>query len=53
MSVPPPAARRYAELADALRHHDYLYYVLAEPEIGDQEYDAMMRELEQLETALV
>lgn len=49
MSVPSPEARRHLELAEAIRHHDYLYYTLAEPEISDADYDALMRELEELE----
>src|SRR5579884_715794 len=32
-----------------LRHHEYLYYVLDAPEISDAEYDAMMRQLQELE----
>ncbi|MFA6232559.1 MAG: NAD-dependent DNA ligase LigA [Bacteroidota bacterium] len=50
MSVPASAVRRHEELAQALLHHDYLYYVLAEPTISDQEYDGLMRELEQIES---
>jgi DNA ligase (NAD+) len=38
-------------LREKLRHHEYLYYVLDTPEISDAEYDAMMRELKQLEDA--
>jgi len=38
-------------LREKLRHHEYLYYVLDAPEISDAEYDAMMRELKQLEDA--
>jgi DNA ligase (NAD+) len=37
-------------LRDRLRHHEHLYYVLDAPEITDGEYDAMLRELKQLET---
>lgn len=37
-------------LRDRLRHHEYLYYVLDAPEITDADYDAMMRELTQLES---
>jgi len=32
-----------------IRHHDYLYYVLAQPEISDYEYDMLMKRLEELE----
>src|SRR5215475_9502414 len=36
-------------LRDKIRHHEYRYYVLDNPEISDAEYDAMMRELKSLE----
>jgi DNA ligase (NAD+) len=32
-----------------IRHHDYRYYVLAEPEISDLEYDRLFDELRKLE----
>ncbi|MGI9331823.1 MAG: DNA ligase LigA-related protein, partial [Gammaproteobacteria bacterium] len=38
------------ELSEQIRHHDYLYYVAAEPEVADAEYDVLMRELAALET---
>ncbi len=44
-------ARRIAELKKRIRHHDYLYYVLNQPEIPDEQYDALYRELEELEKA--
>ena len=40
---------RAAALREAIRRHDHRYYVLDDPEIADQEYDALMRELEALE----
>jgi DNA ligase (NAD+) len=43
--------RQVERLRDELRRHEYLYYVLDQPAIGDAEYDAMMRELERLERA--
>ncbi len=36
-------------MREKLRHHEYLYYVLDAPEISDAEYDALTRELQQLE----
>ena len=52
MSAPPPkAARRAAQLRRELHDHDYRYYVLAEPAIADEEYDRLMRELQDLEAA--
>ncbi len=47
---PNDAARRIKQLSEQIREHDYKYYVLAEPSISDQEYDAMMRELADLES---
>ena len=37
------------QLRSAIRRHDHLYYVEARPEISDREYDALLRELEDLE----
>jgi DNA ligase (NAD+) len=45
------ALQRLTELREAIRHHDYLYYVEARPEVSDAEYDALMRELRELEAA--
>jgi len=38
-------------LRSQLREHDYNYYVLANPTISDYDYDMMMKELVELETA--
>jgi DNA ligase (NAD+) len=43
-----PAARA-AELRRALEHHGYRYYVLDDPEIGDDAYDALIDELRAIE----
>ena len=45
------AAKRIAELVEAIRRHNHLYYVLDRPEISDAEYDALLRELRELEEA--
>jgi DNA ligase (NAD+) len=44
------AARELEKLREKLRHHEHLYYVLDAPEISDAEYDALMRQLQALET---
>ncbi|MCP3918925.1 MAG: NAD-dependent DNA ligase LigA [bacterium] len=41
---------RAAELRDTILHHDHLYYVEGKTEISDAEYDALFRELRELET---
>ncbi len=43
------ARRRVNELRDLIRYHNYRYYVLADPEISDAEYDRLSRELKELE----
>ncbi|MFA7173371.1 MAG: NAD-dependent DNA ligase LigA [Kiritimatiellia bacterium] len=42
-------AEKVVELRKIISRHDYLYYVEAKPEIGDADYDALYRELEELE----
>src|ERR671923_1223591 len=37
-------------LRDKIRHHEYRYYVLDDPEISDAEFDRLMNELKALET---
>jgi DNA ligase (NAD+) len=44
-------ASRIDELRDQIRHHNYRYHVLDDPEIPDVEYDRLMRKLQQLEAA--
>jgi DNA ligase (NAD+) len=43
------AQKRIEFLREQIRRHDYLYYVLAQPEVSDREYDRLYTELEQLE----
>ena len=38
--------REIEDLRDKLRHHEYLYYVLDQPEISDAAYDRLMKRLE-------
>ncbi|MFL5819612.1 MAG: NAD-dependent DNA ligase LigA [Solirubrobacteraceae bacterium] len=49
MSTTSPAARA-DELRRQIQHHDHRYYVLDEPEIGDDDYDALLDELRALES---
>ncbi len=43
------AAAEIARLRDAIRKHDYKYYVEASPEISDLEYDRLVVRLKELE----
>jgi DNA ligase (NAD+) len=45
------ARKRVNELRRLIAHHDHRYYTLDRPEISDAEYDALMRELRELEAA--
>ncbi|MBZ5584089.1 MAG: NAD-dependent DNA ligase LigA [Acidobacteriia bacterium] len=38
------------KLREDLRRHEYLYYVLDQPEISDADYDTLMRKLQQIES---
>ena len=49
MSPEHDAAERVRALRDAIRHHNYLYYVDGAPEISDDAYDALYHELLGLE----
>ncbi len=50
MSTDDPAARA-AELRRELEYHSHRYYVLDDPEIGDEEYDRLLDELRDIEAA--
>lgn len=43
------AESRISELTSLIHHHDFRYYVLDDPEISDTAYDALFRELKELE----
>ena len=47
--VPAGDRARHAELAAELTEHNYRYHVLDSPLVSDAEYDALMRELRELE----
>jgi DNA ligase (NAD+) len=44
-----PASERARELREALEYHAYRYYVLDDPEIGDDAYDRLLDELRAIE----
>ncbi len=50
MSDHATARTRIAQLSTELERHNHLYYVAAAPVISDREYDALHRELSDLET---
>jgi DNA ligase (NAD+) len=41
--------QKIGKLRQKIRHHEYRYYILNQPEISDKEYDLLMAELESLE----
>ncbi len=49
-TVPTTTEKRIEALRTSIRAHDHRYYVLDEPSISDAEYDALLRELQALET---
>lgn len=44
-----PIALRAAKLREEIARHAHLYYALDAPEIGDEAYDSLLRELEAIE----
>jgi DNA ligase (NAD+) len=46
---PSEAEERVRRLRAQIHHHDYLYYIRDAPEISDEEYDRLFRELHELE----
>ncbi|MCH8273931.1 MAG: NAD-dependent DNA ligase LigA [Armatimonadetes bacterium] len=44
-------AERAAELRGRINHHNHAYYVLDRPEVSDEEYDGLFRELQAIERA--
>jgi DNA ligase (NAD+) len=50
VSAPAAARKRTAELRKEIAGHDHRYYVLDDPEVGDDVYDALLDELRQLES---
>jgi DNA ligase (NAD+) len=48
-AAPADARRRAERLRQEISRHDQLYYVEAKPEVSDAEYDALVRELADVE----
>src|SRR5580704_15417934 len=42
--------QRAEKLRSSIQHHEHLYHVLDTPEISDAEYDALVRELQKIES---
>ncbi len=49
-SVASEVQKRIGTLREQIRRHEYLYYVLDNPEISDAEFDLLMNELKKLES---
>jgi len=43
------AVERARQLRDQINEHNYNYYILSQPTIGDREFDALLEELQRLE----
>lgn len=49
MSIPKEARERAIKLRKTIEHHIQLYHTYDAPEISDEAYDALLRELEEIE----
>ncbi len=49
--VPLTVRKQVGKLKEELHRHNRLYYVVAQPEISDQDYDRLYQQLQQLEQA--
>ncbi len=49
--APASVKKEIEQLREKLRHHEYRYYVLDDPEISDAAYDKLMERLKALEAA--
>jgi DNA ligase (NAD+) len=50
-AAPASIKKEIEQLREKLRHHEYRYYVLDDPEISDAAYDKLMERLKALEAA--
>jgi DNA ligase (NAD+) len=48
-ATPKDLEKKIELLREKIRHHEYLYYVLDQPEISDAEFDKLMRQLKDAE----
>ncbi len=48
-SAAKDAEKKIESLREKIRHHEYLYYVVDQPEISDGDFDKLMRQLKDLE----
>jgi len=46
----PAIQKKLEALREKIRHHEYRYYVLDDPEMSDADFDKLMNELKRLET---
>ena len=49
MTAPKATIAKLESLRDQIRHHNYRYHVLDDPEVPDAAYDRLMRELQAIE----
>ncbi len=49
MPAPKNVQKKIEALREKIRHHEYLYFVLDTPEISDQEFDKLTKQLKDLE----
>src|ERR1700744_1823431 len=49
MPAPKDGEKKIEALREKIRHHEYQYFVLDTPEITDQEFDKLMKQLQDLE----
>jgi DNA ligase (NAD+) len=50
-AAPASVKKEIEGLREKLRHHEYRYYILDDPEISDTDYDKLMQKLQSLEAA--
>src|ERR1700719_4248607 len=50
MPATKDSEKKIEALREKIRHHEYLYYVIDNPEISDAEFDKLMQQLKDLES---